>query len=125
MLQTEYDSYKNQYDEATFQNEMLMRQNRNLQDKVKRLNEIAVRFKQKTEQVEGALEYANLRQQKETGLLRDATNAKKKEIYGILCSDAQTTTALQGISNNFGDCDALLEPKISKLVQCDGIETTH
>ena len=88
MLQSEYDTYKNQYEEAKVQNEMLQRQNRNLQDKIKRLNEIAVRFKQKTEQVEGALEYANLRQQKESGLLRDATNAKKKEIYGSLCCDA-------------------------------------
>ena len=40
---------------------MLIRQNRNLQDKVGRLNQIALRFKQKTEQVEGALEYANMK----------------------------------------------------------------
>jgi hypothetical protein len=92
-----------------------------LQDKVHRLNQIAIRFKQKTEQVEGALEYAKLRQQMESGVLRHSTMCKQHEIYGDKVRDSQTLTTIYGINRELKELEYMYkDPGIAKMIQTDG-----
>ena len=53
-----------------------------MKDKIKRLNIVAVKYKEKQEQPESTLSYPNQRKLAEGNLIRGEISSKSKNVYG-------------------------------------------
>ena len=104
MFKNEYYSYKQQFQQSQEFIGTLEIQNSQLKDKVGRLNEIATRYNQKTEQAESTLLYANKGTKQAINLLNQDVNEKKSRIYGNKnVQDAGTITILFGTNKDIVD----------------------
>ena len=82
MFRNEYYAYKKNYEQSQEYVKCLETQNWQLVTKIDRLNQIASRFNQKTEQAESTLLYANKGTKQALNRIHEDANKRNDRIYG-------------------------------------------